>query len=501
MECESVEVGAFLQIVLDYLIPDHPADAFHLDPECDPSLLDRAVQFVIGGWSKWDAAYFLHIAQYGYTEWHMFAFFPLFPVTVRFLADYVISPIQHMLFLNMSLYSCVLIAAVTLNIVAFICAAVLLYHLGVCVLHSERLAYHAALLFCINPASVFMTAAYTESLFAMISFAGMLSLQCNKLVLSILLFGLSALVRSNGVVSIGFLLYYLMKRHTKMLSNLWNVMNRNNRHKLQLICSVLRSECKHILVSFCLVPCFFIMLIPFALFQMYSFLVICTDVTSIFYWMERELISHGAPTWCSNTRLLPYAAIQSHHWNVGFLKYYELKQIPNFLLALPMIILCVSAIMDYCKQRRKYVSFLGILETNAINCERRKNVNFVDHQVEGFCSDQSLVYMAHVTSLLIFGVTCMHVQVITRLIASSCPVVYWYAAHLTLPSINSKTDSTSNDRSACHTTKGLTDKRTILLGEFVRCNNHCYIKQLVLGFFLGYFILGLCMHCNYLPWT
>lgn len=57
---------------------------------------------------------------------------------------------------------------------AFVAAAVLLYRLGQKVLSDERAACVAALLFCVNPASVFFSAIYTESLFAMASFAGML---------------------------------------------------------------------------------------------------------------------------------------------------------------------------------------------------------------------------------------------------------------------------------------------------------------------------------------
>ena len=395
------------------LIPDHQAHAFHLDAVSDPSLSDKAVQFLIGGFSKWDAAYFLHISQYGYTQEQMFAFFPVFPVVVRVVADYVVGPVQHMLLLHMSLYSCVLVAAVAINIVMFCSAAVLLYYLGIHVLCCERLAYRAALLFSINPASVFMTAAYTESLFAMVSFAGMLSLEHNKLVLSVLLFALSGAVRSNGLISIGFLSYYLVKKHTDLLTHLWDLMSRKPRHKLQLMCNAIHNEYKNVIKSICLVPCFLIIPIPFVIFQMYSFMVVCTSSRSIasLMYMDWVPVTDNTPLWCRHSRPLPYAAIQSKHWNVGFLRYYELKQVPNFLLALPMVILCVSAIIDYCKQRSKYVCVLGIIETDRIQMECRKNLYFDGKQVIGFFSDKSFVYMGHMTSLIIFGVTCMHVQV------------------------------------------------------------------------------------------
>jgi phosphatidylinositol glycan class V len=67
-----------------------------------------------------------------------------------------------------------ILAGVLVSNVAFVLAAVALYRLGCAVLNDEPLACTAALLFVINPASVFFSAIYTESVFALTSFAGML---------------------------------------------------------------------------------------------------------------------------------------------------------------------------------------------------------------------------------------------------------------------------------------------------------------------------------------
>mgnify|MGYP002050440369 CR=1 FL=1 len=43
----------------------------------------------------------------------------------------------------------------------------------------------------------------------------------------------------------------------------------------------------------------------------------------------------AAPAWCRERVPSIYAHVQRTYWNVGFLRYYELKQLPNFALAAP----------------------------------------------------------------------------------------------------------------------------------------------------------------------
>ena len=66
------------------------------------------------------------------------------------------------------------LSAVLVNVAAFVAAALALYELSRRVLKDERLAYKSALYFCVSPASIFFSAAYTESLHAALSFAAML---------------------------------------------------------------------------------------------------------------------------------------------------------------------------------------------------------------------------------------------------------------------------------------------------------------------------------------
>ena len=74
------------------------------------------------------------------------------------------------------------------------------------VLGVDRTATLATLLYCFNPASVFCSAAYTESLFLALSFAGLWHLH-HKPWLATALLALASSARSNGVLSAWFVLH------------------------------------------------------------------------------------------------------------------------------------------------------------------------------------------------------------------------------------------------------------------------------------------------------
>ncbi|KAG0013485.1 hypothetical protein BGZ80_011050 [Entomortierella chlamydospora] len=104
--------------------------------------------------------------------------------------------------------------------------------------------------------------------------------------------------------------------------------------------------------------------------------------------------------------------------NVGFLRYYEIKQIPNFLMAAPMITLCASGIVYYTLYDLPRAISLGRSATPVPS----------NGSTPPFMSTKTFPYIVLWTALLFSAVTTMHIQIITR--AFSClPPVYWFAAH------------------------------------------------------------------------
>ncbi|KAG6632653.1 hypothetical protein CIPAW_13G174000 [Carya illinoinensis] len=89
---------------------------------------------------------------------------------------------------------------------------------------------------------------------------------------------------------------------------------------------------------------------PFIAFQAYGYYSICLG----------HSIDEMRP-WCKARLPLLYNYIQSHYWGVGFLRYFQLKQLPNFLLASPILSLALCSIVYYAKSRPEIFFSLDLL--------------------------------------------------------------------------------------------------------------------------------------------
>ena len=291
------------------------------------------------------------------------AFFPLLPFSV-YTFSLILTPLK--LLLNLSDKSMLLLSAMSINTAAFVLAAVGLYKLTQIIFHNQKLAKQVAALFCFNPASVFFSAVYSESIFAMTQFWGMLFLEQDNRLASVLLFALGSAARSNGTTSCGFIGYKCLQ---EIILHYRVSVSKGDKMRPRAM------ALKFLKVT----PFFFVIFLPFMLFQYYGYHLFC----------KTPQIS----PWCNALVPIPYSYIQKHYWNVGLLKYYELKQLPNFLLTLPVVVLSVLGIYEYLgRQNREDILSLGLLikKSNSLNI---------------------FVYVCHLGFLLVFGVTLMHVQV------------------------------------------------------------------------------------------
>lgn len=336
-----------------------------------------------------------------------------------------------------------LLSGFIVNSISFVICAVVLYYIALAALKHEEMAFRSALVFCFSPANPFFFALYTESTFALTSFVGIylamyssgspMSRFFRNLAAS-LSFAAASSIRSNGTVLAAFILYMavihaiaaLKKR--KFVQALFELVS-------ALLCSV--------------VSC-----LPLVIYLHSAY--------------ERYCLTEFPRPWCFDNVPNLYSFVQSQYWNVGFLNYYRVHQIPNFLLAAPIIILSFAAVWTFLRSDWVNTMRLGILAT----VSRVESTSLVASQPPrpkmslGFYNPENFVHIAHLIALLVTALPVIHIQVLTRFLLSQCPILYCYIAHVL--------SSTFTPLSA---------------------------KRLLLIYFVVFNVLGTVLFVNFLPWT
>lgn len=403
-----------------------------------PSVLLPRIGSAIENSIVWDSVHFIRIAECGYEYEHSYAFLPLLPICIRILSKAVFAPLVPVIG-----YRAVLgLSGYLLSNTAFVFAALYLYRLSMIVLKDSEVALRASILFSLNPASIFYSSIYSESLYALLSFGGLYHFLNGADYNASFWLALSGFARSNGVLNAGYFCLNAMQQAYKAF--FWE-------KKAYMALKILVSGASSCLFVFA----------PFICFQLYGYFNICTG----------RSVDEMRP-WCKARPPLLYNYIQSHYWGVGFLRYFQVKQFPNFLLASPILSLALCAIIYYIKLCPSVFISLGIqaslsrteLVGTALPLEskdrprnscfsesssstlqdddtlrlRRKAVkgeNLVMKPLESeelFNLRRSVVivpFVLHLSFMVATAFFVMHVQVATRFLSSS-PVLYWFASHI-----------------------------------------------------------------------
>lgn len=393
--------------------------------------MDYIVEILLGGLNRWDSLYFIHIAEHGYIYQNSLAFFPLFPFLVHLLANTLCFPVQFILNYN----NVLLISALLCNVTLFVLSVKILFRLGRNVLNNTDIAYKACLLFCINPANIFMIAPYSEILYFFLVVYGLLCLESCRKMSAIAMFALSSLARSNGLLNFGFILYESMIFLAITLKSFFTGMSvtKNNSTKnislsfrIFTFFNILIAQVVYVFIALGL------FLVPFILYQIYyvnelfcekmqSTLAVIPDYL-IGYGQEKQYQIRGnsISPWCNYTIPLSYSFVQRSHWGVGFLKYYEFKQIPNFLLALPVTMLSLGCVISYYKWNKKTCWTLGI-ESHTVVLKKDD-----EEQRCVWNNPRLLPYVVHILMLTVFGWMFIHIQVFCFLALSIIKKKLWY---------------------------------------------------------------------------
>ncbi|XP_062172261.1 uncharacterized protein LOC133877846 isoform X2 [Alnus glutinosa] len=297
----------------------------HRSQDLNPPILFPSLASAIENGVVWDSVYFLRIAQCGYEYEQSYAFLPLLPLAISFLSRTVFAPLVPLIG-----YRAVLgLSGYVINNIAFVLAAIYFYKLSVIILKDPEAALRASILFCFNPASIFYSSIYTESLYALFSVGGLYHLVTGGNSVAVLWFALSGCARSNGVLNAGYFCFQTLHRAYDAVF----IKKRAYLAIQVLIAGALRCIC---------------IFTPFIAFQAYGYYNICLGRSS-----------DEMRPWCKARVPLLYNYIQSHYWGVGFLRYFQLKQLPNFLLASPILSLALCSIVYYAKSRPEIFFSLG----------------------------------------------------------------------------------------------------------------------------------------------
>ncbi|GER40166.1 GPI mannosyltransferase [Striga asiatica] len=380
----------------------------------------------------WDGVYFARIAECGYEYEQTYAFLPLLPLCISCLSKTVFAPLVPVIG-----YRAVLgLSGYVINNIAFVFASLYLYQLSVAVLEDQEVALRASVLFCFNPASIFYSSIYSESLYALMTFGGLYHFLSGSNLFATFCFALSGCARSNGVLNAGYICFRSMQQMKEaFISRKWSYL----------------LMAKVIIVG---VSCSICIFAPFISFQAYGYFNICKGRSA----------DEMSP-WCKARLPLLYNYIQSHYWGVGFLRYFQVKQLPNFLLASPILSHAVCSILYYVKLWPEVFLSLGLrvsplskrkegLMSSSSSSENDTPNVLSDDSARGLKKRERAIkrevlvmkplksktpdnppydpvlllpFVLHLSFMVATAFFVMHVQVATRFLSAS-PVLYWYAS-------------------------------------------------------------------------
>ncbi|PKY02590.1 GPI mannosyltransferase 2 [Aspergillus campestris IBT 28561] len=349
--------------------------------------------------TRWDSIYFVHIAERGYVFEQEWAFGYGYTRILAFLASFF-HPSN-----GVGEAAVITAVGIAVSHISHYLSVLALYRLSVNVFgqHSrarELLCFLTPILHIISPAGAFLSAPYGESLFAMLNIGGFylyssafLDARARKgasshakLLLAAGLFAVASTVRSNGVLS-GILFAY------DALVYAWAIVSRGPSKEACLRLAVT-------IVGGCIVG------LGFVLPQVIAYLSYCTAGETLRPWCQRLIPSI-------------YGWVQEQYWNVGFLRYWTLSNLPLFLLALPMLVLLCWSSIWACKGDIS----LGSPASTAAHSSTMASL---------------LIRLALPQGILaVLAFTSYHVQIVNR-ISSGYPLWYWYIAYQILSGFESK---------------------------------------------------------------
>ncbi|KAH9810444.1 GPI mannosyltransferase 2 [Melampsora americana] len=281
-----------------------------------------------------------------------------------------------------------------LALFASVLSTVMLYLLTMELTTSSQFSFLTSLLHILSPSPSTQVVVYTEPFFALFTFTGMLGFarldRCPQRRLKIAfclfrltiagLWAISTSFRPLGVMMAGFWGWDWLQQSLRRIRT-----NPTDWVGSSIFIGIRAIETAVLVLITCA---------PFIYDQYQAYLRFCLNRGGSDLFSPRP--------WCSYTIPAIYPFVQSHYWDVGFLRYWTLSQIPNFIISMPLYFLSFSGISTYYRLSRPNTS-------------------------RPFLKSRLIIYIhlqLILTLILFFN---SHVQIILRQ-AASIPGIWWALA-------------------------------------------------------------------------
>ncbi|CZT15454.1 related to GPI mannosyltransferase 2 [Ramularia collo-cygni] len=303
-----------------------------------PSSFTSSIEHLASKLTRWDAIYFVSSSSQGQIFEQEWAFSGVFAQLTAALTTVFPSNVCT------SAIACHALSGIIISHISHLLAVLCLYKLTFEILsiRNGEIAFTAAFLHIISPAGLFLSAPYGESTFAAAHFAGQLCYVLARknvtatpagafllLLLSGVLIGFATTIRSNGLLT-GSIFFW---DAISFIPQLRDIITRRNFRALTFYAGIVAAG---ILIGAGYI-------IPQAL----AYQEFCT-ADNIRPWCEKGLPSI-------------YTFVQERYWNVGFLRYWTVSNIPLFLLATPMLLMlgltALDALRDWMVEGEKEREF------------------------------------------------------------------------------------------------------------------------------------------------
>ena len=384
--------------------------------------MDCMVRRLLGGLGVWDAVYFRGLAERGgYLFEQELAFQPLLP-TGLFWGARLGALLSRCVPLSPAAWG--LIAGALISLVSSFIAARELLLLTLHFFPDPHFARRVALLFAWSPAGVFLAAIYTEAPFAALSLLSLrLLLASRRPFAASLALTLAGLLRANAFLLAPF-----------FLARAWLV------HPWPRRAAALPLWVPAILQA--ALP-----FLPFVALQLAAAAWFCPS-----------------RPWCLSWPIpAPYAFVQAFYWGNGLFSYWQVKQIPNFIAAAPMLLFSLWNVGLYLSRffatasRSRNLAVWGFSSASTITSTTTSPSTIRTH----LSSPLLLPFFLYWLLLTLVCFFAMHVQVMTRFL-SAIPCIYWCAA--------------SHPKGS-------------------------FMGRLILIYFVAYNLIGAILFPNFYPWT